>query len=267
MSKVAGIRFHSQDKVYHFDQKDLKLNLGDVVIVETELGTEAGEVVSRDQKIDEKNLEKPLKPVLRTATSSDLEKIKKYQDKVSEALTTCHKAIEKYKLPMKLIDAHFAFDGSRLTFYFTAESRIDFRNLVKDLTRHFQKSVRLQQIGSRDAAAKIGGCGICGCELCCARFLNKFESITIDMARSQQMAHRGSERLSGVCGRLMCCLSYETKTYQELVKKMPVVGQEVKTSQGVGRVISRNVLKQEVEVELDKENRSMFDVAEIKWKK
>lgn len=266
MAKIAGIRFHSQDKIYHFDQKDLKLNLGDIVIVETELGTEAGEVVSCNQEIDEKKLEKPLKPVLRSATFTDLEKIKKYDEKADEAMDVCHKAIDKYDLPMKLIGAHFAFDGSRLTFYFTAESRIDFRNLVRDLTRHFQKSIRLQQIGSRDAAAKIGGYGICGCELCCARFLGKFESITVDMARAQQIVHRGSERLSGVCGRLMCCLAYESKLYQESLKKMPALGQEVKTSQGVGRVVARNILKQKVEVELDKENRVLFDVAEVRWK-
>lgn len=267
MVKIAGIRFHSQDKIYYFDQKDLKLNLGDVVIVETELGTEAGEVVLCDQEIDEKKYEKPLKPILRKATSTDLEKIKKYSEKEKNALNVCHKAIEKYNLPMKLIGAHFAFDGSRLTFYFTAESRIDFRNLVKDLTRHFQKSIRMQQVGSRDAAAKIGGYGICGCELCCARFLKKFESITVDMARVQQLAHRGTDRLSGVCGRLMCCLAYEAKLYQELLKKMPELGQEVKTPQGIGKIVAYNLLKQKVEVGFDEENKAIFDLNEIKYKK
>jgi cell fate regulator YaaT (PSP1 superfamily) len=266
MTKVAGIRFHSQDKIYNFNQKNFKLKLGDIVIVETELGIEAGEVIFCDQEIDEKKQEKPLKPILRLATSTDLEKIKKYNNKAQDALKICYKAIKKYNLPMKLIDAHFAFDGSRLTFYFTAETRIDFRNLVRDLTRHFQKSIRLQQIGSRDAAAKIGGYGICGCELCCAKFLKKFESITVDMARVQQILHRGSERLSGVCGRLMCCLAYESKVYHELSQKMPELGQKVETPQGQGVVVSRNVLKQKIEVEFDEESKALFDVAEVRWK-
>lgn len=266
MSNIISICFHSQDKAYNFDSKGIKLKAGDVVIVETEIGVEAGKVVSTGKEAGEESAEKPIKPILRKATSTDLEKIKKYEEKIEEVMQYCRKGIEKFQLPMKLIDAHFAFDGSRITYYFTADSRIDFRELVKDLTRHFQKSIRLQQIGSRDAAAKIGGCGVCGKKLCCSKFLKNFESITIDMARVQQIEHRGSERLSGVCGRLMCCLSYEAKTYHDLLKKLPVLGQEVKTSHGKGTVVNRDVLKQKVLVDFGKDERMELAVSEVRWK-
>lgn len=264
---VAGVRFHNQDKNYDFDSSGLDLKLGDVVIVETEIGTESGKVASIEKKSENGENKESLKPVLRVATTTDLDKIKKYQDKVEEAVTYCRESVSKLGLEMKLVDAHFAFDGSRVTLYFTADSRIDFRELVKDLTRKFQKSVRLQQIGSRDAAAKIGDYGICGRKLCCKQYLKEFESITLDTARVQQMEHRGSDRLSGCCGRLMCCLSYEAKTYKELAKKMPAMGEEVMTKSGRGRVVSRNILKQEVQVRLDKEEkREKFAVDEINWR-
>jgi cell fate regulator YaaT (PSP1 superfamily) len=264
---VAGVRFHNQDKNYDFDSAGLDLALGDIVVVETEIGIESGKVASIEKKPDDAKSREKLKPVLRKATTTDLEKIKKYDKKVEEAVAYCRKTVSKLGLEMKLVDAHFAFDGSRVTFYFTADSRIDFRELVKDLTRNFQKSVRLQQIGSRDAAAKIGDYGICGRKLCCAKFLKEFESITLDTARVQQMEHRGSDRLSGCCGRLMCCLLYEAKTYKELASKMPEMGEEVLTKNGSGRVISRNILKQEVQVRFNKEDkRENFKIADIKWK-
>ncbi len=263
---VAGVRFHNQDKNYDFDAAGLDLKLGDIVIVDTEMGTESGVVASIEKKDEEESSEK-IKPVLRVATTTDLEKIEKYDKKVEEAVNYCRQSVSRLGLVMKLVDAHFAFDGSRVTFYFTADARIDFRELVKDLTRNFQKSVRLQQIGSRDAAAKIGDYGICGRKLCCAKFLKEFESITLDTARVQQMEHRGSDRLSGCCGRLMCCLSYEAKTYKALAVGMPEMGEDVITKSGRGRVISRNILKQEVQVRLDKEDkRENFKIDEINWK-
>ncbi|NQU99575.1 MAG: stage 0 sporulation protein [Parcubacteria group bacterium] len=264
---VAGVRFHNQDKNYDFDAVGLDLKLGDIVIVETEIGTESGKIDSLEKKAEDGESSESLKPVLRVATSVDLEKIEKYEKKVEEAVTYCREAVSKLKLEMKLVDAHFAFDGSRVTFYFTADARIDFRELVKDLTRNFQKSVRLQQIGSRDAAAKIGDYGICGRKLCCSKFLKEFESITLDTARVQQMEHRGSDRLSGCCGRLMCCLSYEAKTYKKLTVTMPDMGEDVITKSGKGRVISRNILKQEVQVKLDKEDkRENFAISDINWR-
>lgn len=267
---VVGVRFHNQDKTYDFNSNGIELKLDDVVIVETELGMEAGEVVAIEKRSDDEKSNSNLKPVLRKATSTDLEKIENYKKKVEESIAYCRQTIDKFELPMKLVDAYFAFDGSRITFYFTADSRIDFRELVKDLTRHFQKSVRLQQIGSRDAAAKIGDYGVCGRKLCCAKFLKEFESITLDAARAQQIEHRGSDRLSGCCGRLMCCLNYEEKTYKKLSQNLPEVGTEVITKKGNGKIISRNILKQEVEVilvdEKNGENRVTFNINEIKLK-
>lgn len=263
---VAGVRFHNQDKNYDFDAVGIDLKLGDIVIVETEMGTESGKVASIEKKPDDINSKDKLKPILRIATTSDLEKIEKYQEKVEEAVKYCRQSVSGLNLEMKLIDAHFAFDGSRITFYFTADSRIDFRELVRDLTRNFQKSVRLQQIGSRDAAAQIGDFGICGRKLCCAKFLKEFESITLDTARVQQMEHRGSDRLSGCCGRLMCCLGYEAKTYRELSSKMPDLGAEVATKEGKGRVVAQNILKQEVEVRLSEDKKESFAIKEIKWR-
>lgn len=265
MIKAAGIRFYLQDKIYNFDQQDFELKPGDIVIVETELGQEAGEVVIVSQELDEARLEKPLKPILRKVITTDLEKIKKYGEKKPEALDFCRKAIKKYNLSMKLQDVNFAFDGSRVTFYFTSETRVDFRDLVKDLTRHFQKSIRMQQIGSRDVARIFGGYGMCGRELCCATFLKGFESITTEMAKEQQMAQRGSERISGACGRLLCCLAYEHDEYKKLDTKMPKIGTMVKTSKGQGRVVAKNILKQTLDVVLDEETRVTVSLSEARW--
>lgn len=264
MIKAVGIRFYLQDKIYNFSQGDLELSSGDMVIVDTELGQEAGEVVVANQGLDKNRLEKPLKPVLRKANVRDLEKISKYASKKPEALDFCRKEIERCKLSMKLIDVNHTFDGSRVTFYFTSDDRVDFRELVKSLTSYFQKSIRMQQIGSRDVARACGGYGMCGREICCATHLKKFSSITTGMAKEQQMVQRGSERISGICGRLLCCLSYEYKTYKELDKNMPAVGAKVRTSKGAGQVLSKNILKQTVEVALDPETRVTVPVSEIK---
>lgn len=261
---IVGIRFHPCDKVYDFNPKDIDLKIGDIAIAQTKQGSEAGEVIYL-KEIAEDEIKEPLTPVLRKATLSDLEKIEKYKKRQVEALKICHDLIKKHDLPMKLEGACFAFDGSKITLYFTAETRIDFRALVKDLTHHFQKSVRLQQIGLRDVAKSLGGYGPCGRELCCAKFLKEMKSIPTEVARLQQMAHRGSERISGVCGRLMCCLAYEAELYEKLAKKMPNLEMQVETTQGKGKVISRNILAQTVEVELGKETRAEFPVAEVKW--
>ena len=264
--KGVGICFHPQDKIYYFNQKDFTLKIGDIVIVETDLGIEAGKVCSIDEEINKTEFETSAKSILRKATSTDLEKIEKYKQKKEGALKFCRKAINKHKLSMKLVDVHFSFDGSRMIFYFTAEKRIDFRDLVKDLTRHFQKSIRLQQVGSRDVAAKFSGCGVCGRELCCARFLKEFKSITLDIAKLQQIDHRGSERISGLCGRLMCCLAFEAELYKNLAQAMPKLGTEVQTPDGVGKVTSRDILNQKIEVDLGEETKRIFEISEIKWK-
>ena len=267
MAKAAGIRFHIQDKIYDFDPQELELAKGDKIIVETEQGVEVGEVVYSAKEIEESTLESPLKPILRKATSSDLAKIAEYEEKKKESMDYFRETIDKYRLEMKPVDVHFAFDGSKVTFYFTAESRVDFRELVKELTRFFQKSVRLQQVGSRDVAKEVGGLGICGRELCCSKWLKEMSSITTDMARLQQMAHRGSDRISGSCGRLLCCLSYEAEFYLTMSKKLPELESIVATPEGRGKVIDLNILKQMVKVRLDKDEIMDFPTKDIKWKK
>jgi len=261
---IAGVRFHKQDKIYDFNQGDFKLVKGDTVIVETELGTEAGEVAYADQEVSDEKTRDNHKPILRKATSTDLEKIKNYQAKSEDAMIVCREQLKELDLPMKLVDTHFAFDGSKLMVFFTAEERVDFRELVKKLTREFQKSVRLQQIGARDVAAAIGGYGVCGRQICCKRFLNDFKSITADTVKLQQVA-QGNEKISGACGRLMCCMAYEADFYREMNEKMPRLGQEVKTSKGKGKVVSRNLLVKTIEVKFDKGERVLFPLNEVKW--
>ncbi len=265
MAKSLGVRFHIQDKIYDFDQVDFIVARGDKVIVETDQGVEMGTVVYADKDVKEETLEAPLKPILRKATTSDIDKMDKYNEKKKEAVDYFREAIEKYDLPMKPVDAHFAFDGSKITMFFTAESRVDFRELVKDLTRRFQKSIRLQQVGIRDVAKELGGIGMCGREVCCSVWLEDMSSITTDMARLQQMAHRGSERISGLCGRLMCCLSYEAEFYMEMSKQMPELDAIVTSPQGKGKVVDLNVLKQMARLRLESDEEMEFPVKELKW--
>ncbi len=264
MKIIAGIKFNVLDKIYNFDQKGIILNKGDKVVVETEQELEIGTVVFANKKIKEEEINTEIKPILRKATSSDLEKQQSYNIKQDDALKICRELTEKHNLDMKFVAARYTFDGSKIIFYFTAESRVDFRNLVKDLTKKFQKSIRLQQVGSRDVAAKAGGCGLCGRELCCNKFLKNFESITTNMAREQQMVQRGSERISGVCGRLLCCLSYEAGLYQELKKDFPRIGDKIKTPEGIGRVVGRNLLTRQLEVKVDDKTRVTVNLDQTK---
>lgn len=223
---------------------------GDYAIIKTESGTEAVKIesVSENDVFDEGEGE--LK-VVRKATGEDLKRIKEFEENSAAADKFCREKIKKHNLPMKLIDTHFSFDGGRITFSFVADGRVDFRGLVKDLTRHFQKSVRLQQVGMRDEARREGGIGPCGRTLCCINYLKKLGNVTTDLARDQQIAHRGSERLSGVCGRLMCCLAYEEDYYKEMIRKFPPLESEVKIKKTRGRVVSWNILKKTYRVELE----------------
>jgi len=253
MIKVIEVRFTPWGKIYYFDSTTSDFKVGDYVIVKTEVGTELGQIVGL-KNIKEEELTElgELKKVLRKANAADLNKFKSDQEQSKEALDYCQQMLDKYNLPMKLVDVHFSFDGGRITFAFTSESRVDFRNLVKDLTRHFQKSIRLHQLGIRDEAKIMGELGPCGRRLCCAGFLKNLESITSDLAELQQVAHRGSDRLSGVCGRLMCCLNYEKKLYEALNAKLPPIDSEVKTPTGKkGRVVNKHVLKQTVDVKME----------------
>ncbi len=258
MGKIAKVQFNFWDQPYDFDTGDLVLAKGDCVIVRTELGMEIGNVVALVAEPEKSD--RPLKPVIRKATADDRAKMAKYESRRLEIINDCRRLIRAHALPMKLVNVYFSFEGSRLTFTFTADSRVDFRSLVRDLTRKFQKSIRLQQIGSRDESRACGGFGMCGRELCCRRFLGEFASITTDMARVQQMTHRGSDRISGICGRLMCCLAYEEKQYHEWLSKMPEVGSMVRTKQGKGVVFDRCLPKQMVKVRLDDKEQTQVEV-------
>jgi cell fate regulator YaaT (PSP1 superfamily) len=275
--RIVQIQFSPWDKIYNFSPNGHNLTIGDKVIVKTELGVEIGAVVGfievpEDQirlvSDEESNClkensecgcgnseecpHKIIKPVLRKANLIDLEKVVSDEEK-KKALDYCKKMTEKCQLPMKLVDAHFSFDGSRLTFAFIAEGRVDFRELVKELAKHFNRSIRLQQIGIRDEARVMGDYGSCGRPLCCAKFLKELNSVTSEMAEAQQCAHRGSDRLSGSCGRLKCCLSYEIEGYKEQAKKLPPLGARVNVDGQRGIVVSHHILKQSVSVEFPPE--------------
>lgn len=281
--KVAEIQFVPWDRTYYFDPVDLVLQVKDKVIVKTDLGTEIGEVISL-QDISEKELEslrkkksegddyvkenesesseKILKPILRLATASDIEKLPGLKDK-KEALDFTKQVKDRLGLPMKFIDVHFAYDNSRVTFAFIADGRVDFREMVKELTRHFGRTIRLQQIGIRDEAKIMGDIGHCGKGLCCRGHLNKLESITSEMAELQQCSHRGSDRISGVCGRLMCCLAYEQGGYEESAKKMPKIGTKVNVDGKRGEIVGHHVLKQSVDVAFKGEKGEGRTVVEV----
>ncbi|MFA5076099.1 MAG: regulatory iron-sulfur-containing complex subunit RicT [Patescibacteria group bacterium] len=253
--KAALIQFTPWDKAYYFDPASLELAENDYVIVETQLGTEMGKVIGFEEVAPVDGESREIKPVARKATMEDLEQRVKLDKEKEEALKNCKKIIDRYNLPMKLVDVHFSFDNKRLTFAFIANGRVDFRQLVKDLTRHYQKNIRLQQIGIRDEMKMQGDVGPCGRRLCCQQFVKDLGNITSELAETQQVAHRGSDRLSGNCGRLRCCLAFEQPTYEEFAKSLPLVGSIVKTESGKGQVIGWHTLKQTVDVRLfpDKE--------------
>ncbi len=251
--KIAEIQFTPWGRIYDFNSGESVVGVDDFVIVKTDLGVEMGRVVGmkemNEKELAEAKLE--IKPIFRKANTADLVKLKEKDSQKKEAISVCKKIIKKYNLPIKLIDAHFSFDGGRVTFAFVADGRVDFRELVKDLTKTFQKSIRLQQLGIRDEAKISGDIGSCGRNLCCQKFKKDLGSITSDLADLQQIAHRGSDRLTGACGRLMCCLAYEQKNYEEAVKKLPPIGTVVRTEHGRGKVIGWHTLKQSVVVKLD----------------
>ena len=261
--KVVQVQFVPWDKAYNFDPVNSVLAIGDYVVTKTELGVEIGKVIGF-KELNEQEVEElgEIKAILRKATTTDLEKIPGEKQK-KKALEYCKKMIDKYKLPMKLTDVHYAFDGSRLTFAFIADGRIDFRELVKDLTKHFSRTIRLQQIGIRDEAKLIGDYGHCGRQLCCGRFLSNLASITSEMAELQRVAHRGSERISGICGRLMCCLAYEEDGYEALAKKLPLLGARVDVDGKKGVVVGHHILKQSVDVEFLGENGEKGAIVEV----
>lgn len=251
MTKVIGVRFRTAGKIYYFDPGKLEIQKGDHVIVETARGIEYGTVVGAPREVEDEKVVQPLKAVLRVATAKDDEQEAANKKKEKDAFQICLEKIRKHELPMKLIDAEYTFDNNKVLFYFTADGRIDFRELVKDLASVFKTRIELRQIGVRDETKIVGGIGICGRPLCCHTHLSEFVPVSIKMAKEQNLSLNPT-KISGVCGRLMCCLNHEEETYEELNRKLPNVGDFVTTSDGLkGEVQSVNVLRQLVKVIVD----------------
>ena len=269
MIKVVGVRFRSAGKIYYFDPQKLDIKKGEHVIVETARGVEYGTVVLGIKEIADDEITAPLKPVIRIATPKDDKQEASNREKEKSAMAVCLEKIKKHKLDMKLIDAEYTFDNNKVLFYFTADGRVDFRELVKDLAAVFKTRIELRQIGVRDETKIVGGIGICGRPLCCHTFLDEFAPVSIKMAKEQNLSLNPT-KISGVCGRLMCCLKNEEETYEELNRRLPNVGDRVTTDDGLkGEVHSVNVLRQLVKVLVDdgeeKEIRE-YPVEELRFK-
>lgn len=251
MQKIVEVKQREEGKISFYFTGDLNPAAGEYVIVESDRGLDYGQVLSsEDVVVDSNTMQEPIHKIVRIATKQDMERIERNTLKAKEVIKTCNRKIDEHKLNMKLIDAELSFDCSKIIFYFTAEERVDFRELVKDLAKIFKARIELKQVGVRDEAKMFGGFGHCGRHLCCAGFLKDFEPVTIKMAKDQNLPLNPT-KISGLCGRLMCCLSYEHKCYKELAKGLPRVGQRVKTKDGPGKIVDINYLKQEAVVELE----------------
>lgn len=269
MIKIVGVRFKAAGKIYYFDPKDFDIKAGEKVIVETVRGIEIGTVVVEPKKVPEEEVVSPLKSIERIATEKDLEKAKQNIEKEKEAYAICLEKIKKHNLAMKLVAAEYTFDNNKLLFYFTADGRIDFRELVKDLASVFRTRIELRQIGVRDETKMMGGIGICGRPLCCTTYLSEFAPVSIKMAKEQNLSLNPT-KISGVCGRLMCCLKNEQETYEYLNRRLPSNGDIVTTPDGIkGEVTNVNVLRQQVKVlieENDMKEVRIYSVDELKFK-
>jgi len=250
MEKKILVRLRDAGQTCSYNVQELDLKEGDYVIVEHDRGLDYGRIVSPNEDLSQDSSKEQIKKILRLATEADLKQIAENRVKAKEAFSSCVKKIEEHKLDMKLVQAEYAFDRSKIIFYFTASGRVDFRNLVKDLAKIFKARIELRQIGVRDEARIFGGFGPCGRELCCARFLKDFEPVTIKMAKEEGLP-LNPPKISGLCGRLMCCLNFEYETYKILSRGLPREGERLHTPQGKGRVVSVNVFKRTVTVELE----------------
>lgn len=249
MAKIVGISFRDNGKIYFFKINDFKVSMGDLVIVETKMGQELGKVRTSVREIDESKLKDPLKDILKVANPEDVKHQKQNEVEEKKAFDICKKKIKEHKLEMNLVEVKYLFDNSKLIFYFTADNRIDFRDLVKDLASIFKTRIELRQISTRDQVKRLGGCGICGRELCCCSFLRNNDGATIKMAKEQNLSLNAS-KITGACGRLMCCLKYEENVYSDKMKHLPHPGAIVKTAEGEGTVDSVETLKEIVRVKL-----------------
>ncbi|MBQ2908450.1 MAG: stage 0 sporulation family protein [Clostridia bacterium] len=268
MAKIIGVKFKNTGKVYYFDPKDIQFTKGDGVIVETARGVEFGRVGIENCEVDDSQIVQPLKPVIRKASKQDEERNIKNMERAVTAKRTAIELVEKHNLKMKLIEAEFTFDGSKVVFYFTAPSRIDFRELVKELASVFHIRIELRQVGIRDEAKLLGGIAPCGRECCCHGCMPDFKKVTIKMAKVQGLSLNPG-KISGLCGRLMCCLEYENDYYAQAYKKMPKVGGQVVTPDGSGVVVSNNMLKFLVKVKIEKPDGALvykdFALDEVKF--
>ena len=256
---VVGVRFKKAGKIYYFDPDNIDIKKEDNVILETARGVEFGQVVVGSKEVQENEITAPLKKVMRLATEEDEIKNKENKIKQEQAFNICVDKIEKHKLNMKLVDVEYTFDNNKVIFYFTADGRVDFRDLVKDLASIFRTRIELRQIGVRDEAKMVGGIGPCGRTMCCSSFLGEFEPVSIKMAKEQRLSLNPA-KISGICGRLMCCLKYEQDNYEESIKKLPCVGCKVSTPCGNGVVSATNPLLEMVKVKITKSDKKSEEV-------
>lgn len=251
MAEVVGVRFKEVGKVYYFDPNGIECKNGETVVVETSRGIECGEIAMENREIDDVQIVNPLKPIIRKTTPDDTKIVQENKVKEKEAFKICDQKIKKHNIEMKLIDVEYTFDGGKILFYFTADGRVDFRELVKDLASVFRTRIELRQIGVRDESKMIGGLGICGRPFCCNTFLGEFQPVSIKMAKEQGLS-LNPVKISGTCGRLMCCLKYEQDSYEYLLKITPKNGAIVETGEGKGIVVDSNIITGTLKIRLDK---------------
>jgi len=264
LAEIVGVRFKNVGKIYYFDPGGKKIEVGESVVVETARGIELGDVVIPNRMVDDKIIVPPLKRVMRIASAADIKQAETNREKEKQAFDICFEKIKENNLDMKLVNVEYTFDGNKILFYFTADGRIDFRDLVKDLASVFRTRIELRQIGVRDEAKMLGGMGICGRGLCCSSFLGEFVPVSIKMAKEQSLSLNPT-KISGTCGRLMCCLKYEQAVYDDLLKITPKPEAIVETPRGRGVVLSADTLKGTAKVKIDKDSSvEIFDVDKIK---
>lgn len=263
MTNIIGVRFKKPGKIYFFDPDGKRVFRGQHVIVETAMGKEYGEVMIANRQLPDEKIVAPLKKIIRVATEKDKRQNEQNKKDEKEAFMICEKKIKEYKLDMKLMDVEYKFDKSKLLFFFTADGRIDFRDLVKDLAAIFKTRIELRQIGVRDEVRRLGGNGVCGRELCCCSFLGNFETVTIKMAKEQNVSLNPS-KISGNCGRLMCCLKYEQEVYEDKLKKLPGIGSIVQTEDGKGEVCGVETLKERIKVKFKDGEETFFKRYDLK---
>lgn len=257
MKQIVGVNFKNPGKIYYFDPNNFQLEKGMHVIVDTAMGEEYGEIAIANKEVEDAKVSEPLKKVVRIATPKEDKMCQEFKEKESDAFEKCQGEIKKFELPMKLIEAEYKYDGSKLTFYFSSEKRVDFRELVKSLASIFKTRIEMRQIGVRDEVRRLGGNGICGRELCCCSFLRNFDTVSIKMAKEQNLSLNPT-KISGNCGRLMCCLKYEHEVYSDKLKALPKIGAEVKTADGTGEVASVETLKEMVRVRFHENGETYF---------